>query len=222
MQTHVAENQAEVDWVAKLFPQARSYLDVYAQHGLLHERAVLAHGIWLDAQDRARLRDSGCADRLLPQQQSLPGQRAVRLAGGHRRPGHHVSLATDVGGGTSLSMLRTLAEAYKVQALRGTRMSAWTLLHAATRGAAESLGLGQEIGHLGSGALADVVVWDWAHGPVALHRDAIASGAVPGVRAQELHARVFAWLMLGDERNLVGTWVAGQARAGGLVEGAGL
>lgn len=217
MQTHVAENTGEVAWVAKLFPQARSYLDVYAQHGLLHERAVLAHGIWLDAQDRARLRDSGAQIAFCPSSNLFLGsglfdwQAAIDT-------GHRVSLATDVGGGTSLSMLRTLAEAYKVQALRGTRLSAWTLLHAATRGAAESLGLGHEIGHLGNAAMADVVVWDWAHGPVALHRDAIARGAVPGVAAQELHARVFAWLMQGDERNLVSTWVAGQKRAGGLVE----
>ena len=213
MQTHVAENEGEVAWVARLFPQARSYLDVYAQHGLLHERAVLAHGIWLDAQDRARLRDSGAQIAHCPSSNLFLGsglfdwQAAVDS-------GHRVSVASDVGGGTSLNMQRTLAEAYKVQALRGTRLSAWTLLHAATRGAAEGLGLGHEMGHLGAGALADVVVWDWAHGPVAAHRDAIATGAVPGVPAQDLHARVFAWLMLSDERNVRGTWVAGQQRAG--------
>ena len=124
-----------------------------------------------------------------------------------------MSLASDVGGGTSLSMLRTLAEAYKVQALRGTRLSAWTALHAATRGAAEGLGLSQEIGHLDAGALADVVVWHWAVGAVAEHRDAVARGAISGVPAQALHARVFAWLMLGDERNVAATYVAGR-RAG--------
>lgn len=213
MQTHVAENEGEVAWVARLFPQARSYLDVYAQHGLLHERAVLAHGIWLDAQDRARLRDSGAQIAHCPSSNLFLGsglfdwQAAVDSS-------HRVSVASDVGGGTSLNMQRTLAEAYKVQALRGTRLSAWMLLHAATRGAAEGLGLGHEMGHLGAGALADVVVWDWAHGPVAAHRDAIATGAMPGVPAQDLHARVFAWLMLGDERNVRGTWVAGQQRAG--------
>jgi guanine deaminase len=128
--------------------------------------------------------------------------------------GHKVSLASDVGGGTSLSMLRTLAEAYKVQALRGTRLTAWTALHAATRGAAEGLGLGQEIGHLDAGAMADVVVWDWAVGPVAAHRDAMARGEVPGVPAQSLHARVFSWMTLGDERNAAARFVAGiQQRA---------
>ena len=209
MQTHVAENQDEVRWVAELFPQARSYLDVYHQHGLLHERAVLAHGIWLDAYDRALLRDTGAQIAFCPTSNTFLGsglfdwQAAIDS-------GHRVSLASDVGGGTSLSMLRTLAEAYKVQALRGTRLSAWTALHAATRGAAEGLGLSQEIGHLDAGALADVVVWQWAVGAVAEHRDAVARGAISGVPAQALHARVFAWLMLGDERNLAATYVAGR------------
>ena len=212
MQTHVAENQDEVRWVAELFPQARSYLDVYHQHGLLHERAVLAHGIWLDAYDRALLRDTGAQIAFCPTSNTFLGsglfdwQAAIDS-------GHRVSLASDVGGGTSLSMLRTLAEAYKVQALRGTRLSAWTALHAATRGAAEGLGLSQEIGHLDAGALADVVVWHWAVGAVAEHRDAVARGAISGVPAQALHARVFAWLMLGDERNVAATYVAGR-RAG--------
>jgi guanine deaminase len=213
MQTHVAETQDEVRWVAELFPQARSYLDVYHQHGLLHERAVLAHGIWLDAQDRALLRDTGAQIAFCPSSNLFLGsglfdwQAAVDV-------GHKVSLATDVGGGTSLSLLRTLAEAYKVQALRGTRLNAWVALHAATRGAAEHLGLAHEIGSLDAGCLADLVVWDWACGAVPQHRDAIARGAVPGVPAQPLHARVFAWMMLGDERNLVATYVAGQQRVG--------
>ena len=209
MQTHVAENPDEVRWVAELFPQARSYLDVYHQHGLLHERAVLAHGIWLDPHDRALMRDTGAQIAFCPTSNLFLGsglfdwQAAVDV-------GHRVSMASDVGGGTSLSMLRTLAEGYKVQALRGTRLNAWTALHAATRAAAENLGLDQEIGHLDEGALADVVVWDWAHGSVATHRDAIAAGTVPGVPAQPLHARVFAWMTLGDDRNVVASYVAGR------------
>jgi guanine deaminase len=209
MQTHVAENRDEVRRVAELFPDARSYLDVYHRHGLLHERAVLAHGIWLDTRDRALLRDTGAQIAFCPSSNLFLGsglfdwQAAVDS-------GHRMSIATDVGGGTSLSMLRTLAEAYKVQALRGTRVDAWTLLHAATRGAADALGLTREIGHLDAGAMADVVVWDWAVGDVARHRDAIARGDVDGAAAQDLHARVFAWLMLGDERNVVATWVAGR------------
>ncbi len=209
MQTHVAENVDEVKWIAELFPEARSYLDVYARHGLLTERSVLAHGIWLDAEDRRRLADSGAQIAFCPTSNLFLGsglfdwQAAVDA-------GHAVTLASDVGGGTSLSMPRTLAEAYKVQMLRGTRLSAWTALHAATRGAAEALGLDAEIGHLGEGAMADVVVWDWAVGAAARHRDAVARGEVKGLAAQELHARVFAWMTLADDRNRVATYVAGR------------
>lgn len=209
MQTHVAENLDEVKWVAALYPDARSYLDVYHRAGLLHERAVLAHGIWLDAHDRALLRDTAAHIAHCPSSNLFLGSGLFDWQAA-QDAGHGVSIATDVGGGTSLNMLRTLAEAYKVQALRGTRLNAWTLLHAATRGAAERLGLAHEIGHLGEGALADLVIWDWAHGAVAVHRDAVACGAVPGLAAQDLHARVFAWMTLAGERNLVATYVAGR------------
>ena len=212
MQTHVAETQDEVAWVARLFPEARSYLDVYDRAGLLHERSVLAHGIWLDAQDRARLRDSGAQIAHSPTSNLFLGSGLfdwpAAIASGHR-----VSVATDVGGGTSLSLLRTLAEAYKVQALRGSQLNAWVALHAATRGAAEALGLAHEIGSLDTGSVADLVLWDWACGAVAQQRDAVARGAVAGAVAQPLHARVFAWMTLGDERNVVATYVAGQRQA---------
>jgi guanine deaminase len=104
-----------------------------------------------------------------------------------------------------------LAEAYKVQALRGNALNAFVALHAATLGAAQALRLDGEIGSLEPGRLADVVVWDWAQGSVAEHRDAVARGALPGTQAQPLHARLFAWMQLADERNVVCTWVAGQA-----------
>ena len=211
MQTHVAENTDEVRWVRDLFPEARSYLDVYHRAGLLHERAVLAHGIWLDAHDRALLRETGAHIAHSPSSNLFLGsglfdwQAAIDS-------GHGVSMATDVGGGTSLGLLRTLAEAYKVQALRGQHLNAWVALHAATRGAAQALQLSHEIGSLDAGLLADVVVWDWAVGTVAQQRDAVARGAVPGLQPQPLHARVFAWMTLGDDRNVAATYVAGALR----------
>jgi cytosine/adenosine deaminase-related metal-dependent hydrolase len=122
MQTHVAENRAEVRWVAELFPEARSYLDVYAPHGLLHRARVLAHGIWLDADDRALLRDSGAQIAFCPSSNLFLGSGLFDWRGRARRR-RGVSVASDVGGGTSLSMQRTLADGYKVQALRGTRLT---------------------------------------------------------------------------------------------------
>jgi guanine deaminase len=211
MQTHVAESQQEVALVARMFPQARSYLDVYHCTGLLHERTVLAHGIWLDTQDRALLRDTGAHIAHSPTSNLFLGSGLFDWEGA-RASGHGVSVATDVGGGTSLSMTRTLAEAYKVQALRGVKLNAFAALHAATAGAAQVLRLDSEIGSLAPGHLADVVVWDWAQGAVAEHRDAVARGALPGTTVQPLHARLFAWMQLADERNVAATFVAGQAR----------
>jgi guanine deaminase len=200
VQTHLAENRDEVRWVAELFPDARSYLDVYDRHGLVHERAVLAHGIWLDDADRARLAAAGAQVAHCPSSNLFLGSGVFDWRAAHDA-GVRVSVATDVGGGTSLNLLRTLADAYKVQALAGTRLTAWKALHAATRGAAEHLGLAHEIGSLEPGTQADLCIWDWAVGPVATHRDTLA---------RDVHERAFAWMMLGDERNLAATWVAGE------------
>jgi guanine deaminase len=204
MQTHVAENRDEVLWVAELFPEARSYLDVYARAGLLNERSVLAHGIWLDDADRAAIHASGAQIAHSPSSNlflgsGLFGWRAAEAAG------CAVSLATDVGGGTSLSMLRAASDAYRVQAMAGERLTAWKALHAGTRGAAKALGLADEIGSLEAGRVADLCVWDWAVGPVAERRMEVARG---------LHERVFAWMTLADERNLVSAWVNGVQRHG--------
>lgn len=200
MQTHVAENRAEVAWVRELFPEARSYLDVYARAGLLNERSVLAHGIWLDDADRAALRDSGAQIAHSPSSNLFLGSglfdwRAAEAAGAA------VSVASDVGGGTSLCQLKTLADAYRVQAMAGQRLTAWKALHAVTLGAATALQLADEIGSLEPGRMADVCVWDWAVGPVAQRRMAVA---------RDLHEKVFAWMTLGDERNLAATYVAGR------------
>ena len=202
MQTHVAENRDEVRWVAELFPAARSYLDVYAGFGLLGPRAMLAHGIWLDDTDRGLLRDSGASLAFCPSSNLFLGSGLFDWPAA-RAQGATVTMACDVGGGTSLSMLRTLADAYKVQALAGRRVTAWALLHAATRSAAQAMGLAQEIGSLDVGCAADVVVWDRARGPVETRRQAVA---------RDLHDAVFAWLTLAGDDHVVSTRVAGVER----------
>ena len=200
MQTHVAENLAEVKLAQELFPQARSYLDIYAQAGLLGPRSVLAHGIWLDDEDRAALHDSGAQIAHSPSSNLFLGSglfdwRAALDAG------VAVSVASDVGGGTSLSMIRTMADAYRVQAMAGRRLTAWKALHAVTLGSAQALGLAHEIGSFEPGTVADV--WDWAVGAVAERRHALA---------RSLHERMFAWMMLADERNPALTYAAGVGR----------
>jgi guanine deaminase len=162
---------------------------------------VLAHGIWLDDTDRALLADTGAQIAHSPSSNlflgsGLFGWQALEAAGAR------VSVASDVGGGTSLSMQRTLQDAYKIQAMQGVKLTAFKALHAATRGAAQALGLAHEVGSFDVGATADLCIWDWATGPVATHRDALA---------QDLHQRLFAWLTLADDRNLRAAWVAGRS-----------
>lgn len=199
MQTHLAETRDEVQWVYTLFPEARSYLDVYARAGLLCERSLFAHGIWLDTKDRLALQEAGACIAHCPGSNLFLGSGLFDWPRAERE-GVAVTLASDVGGGTSLCLPRAMADSYKVQAMLGHRLSAWTALHAATRGAAQALHLGHEIGRLEPGLMADVCVWDWAMGPVAQHRMALA---------RALHERCFAWLTLADERYLVQTFVAG-------------
>jgi guanine deaminase len=202
LQTHVAENRAEVAWVAELFPEARSYLDVYEQAGLLYRRSVLAHGIWLDGADRALLTARGAQIAFCPSSNLFLGSGLFDWQR-NADAGVTVSLASDVGGGTSLSMQRTMADAYKVQALAGNKLSAWALLYAATRGAAYALELDAEIGSLEAGRMADLCVWDWAVGDVARRRIELA---------RDLHERLFAWVTLADERCLAAAYIGGVPR----------
>ncbi|MCA0243009.1 MAG: guanine deaminase [Proteobacteria bacterium] len=200
LQTHVAENRVEVQWVQRLFPAARSYLDVYAQAGLLHPRSVLAHGIWLDEADLGTLRDSGAQIAFCPSSNLFLGSGLMDWPQ-RQAAGVAVSVGSDVGGGTSLSLPRTLADGYKVQALAGHRLTAWTALHAATRGAADALKLAHEIGSLDAGCLADVCLWDWSRDAVGERRLAVA---------QDLHEKLFAWMTLADAGHLAATYVAGR------------
>lgn len=202
MQTHVAENRDEVRWVGELFGWARSYLDVYEHFGLLGPRSMLAHGIWLDEADRTRLKATGAMLSHCPSSNLFLGSGLFDWRSA-RAQGAAVTLGCDVGGGTSLSMLRTLADAYKVQAMAGHRVTAWDLLHAATRGAAHALGLSHEIGALEPGTLADVVVWDRSRTAVEQRRQAVA---------RDLHDAVFAWLTLAGDDHVVCTRVAGVER----------
>jgi guanine deaminase len=162
---------------------------------------VLAHGIWLDDADRRALAASGAQIAHSPGSNLFLGSGLMPWRT-HEDAGVAVSLASDVGGGTSLSMQRTCAQAYQVQALQHVRLPAWKALYTATRGAARTLGLEHEIGSFDAGCVADLALWDWSNGPVAAVRDAAA---------RSLHERLFAWMTLADERCLRTTWIAGQA-----------
>lgn len=199
LQSHVAENRAEVAWVAQLHPEARSYLDVYERAGQLGMRALFAHCLWLDDSDRRRMAERGAAMSFCPTSNLFLGSGLFDLARA-RALGVRVGLGTDVGGGTSLSMLQTLNEAYKVLQLGGQSLSAASGFYLATLGGAHSLYLDDRIGNFAPGKEADFVVLDPRATPLLARRSAACT---------TLEERLFVLMMLGDDRAVAATYVMG-------------
>lgn len=200
IQSHLAENIHEIAWVAELFPWSRSYLDVYDHYGLLRERAVYAHCIYLDPTDRQRMADSGAVAAFCPTSNLFLGSGLFDL-NGTLAAGVRVALATDVGGGTSFSLLRTLAEAYKIGQLRGDTLSAVHGFYLATLGNAQTLGLDAHIGNFEPGKEADFVVLDPAATALMARRSA---------GARDLEEQLFILMMLGDDRSVAATYILGE------------
>jgi guanine deaminase len=176
IQTHVSENEDECKWVRELFPQRRSYLDVYEHYGLMRPRAMFGHCIWLDDTDFARLADTGSAIAHCPTSNLFLGSGLFDLRRADAA-GAMVSLGTDVGAGTSFSMLQTMNEAYKVARLKGSYLPASRMFYLATLGAARSMGLEGTIGTLAPGAEADFIVLDPKATPLLARRTVRAGPA---------------------------------------------
>jgi guanine deaminase len=202
MQTHLAENRSEVAWVRQLFPAARDYVDVYQRFGLLGRRAVFAHAIHLREREFAALAASGSSIAHCPTSNLFLGSGLFPWARA-RKPGRLVAvgLATDVGGGTSLSMLHTMAEAYKVAQLGGTTLSPDDAFYLATRGGARALDLEDCIGSIEPGREADLVLLDLRSTPLIGHRMR---------RVEDIAEALFVQMMLADDRAILRTWVAGR------------
>ena len=198
--THLAENKEEVDHIAKQFSWSRSYLDVYEHFGLLRERSMFAHCLYLDAKDRALMAEKGGAGAFCPTSNLFLGSGLFDLQS-MSDAGIKVGLATDVGGGTSLSLLQTMDEAYKVLHLQGQSLPPSRALYLATLGAAEALDLDAYIGNLAPGKEADFVVLD-PGGSTITARRAQATTSV-----DEL---LFSLIFLGDDRNVAATYLQGQ------------
>jgi guanine deaminase len=199
VQTHVAENADEVAWVRSLHPEARSYLDVYDRCGLMRERAIFAHCIWLDDIDRVRMSDMGSAAALCPTSNLFLGSGLFDFARADavRMP---LSLATDVGGGTSFSMLRTMNELHKVARMGGTHLPAIRMFYLATLGGARSMRLEGTIGNFISGVEADFIILDPKATPLLRRRTE---------RAGNLEELLFALAILGDDRVIEETYISG-------------
>ncbi|CUH53319.1 guanine deaminase [Shimia marina] len=200
MQTHLSEQLDEIAWVKALFPQARDYLDTYEQFGLLGARGIYGHAIHLEPREKDRLRDIGAGLVHCPTSNTFIGSGLFDMKGLIDN-GHRVGLATDTGGGSSFSMLRTMATAYEVAQLRHHPLHAAELMWLATQGAAQVLHLQDQIGNLAPGLEADLVVLNLASTPDIAQRSK---------RAEDLWEALFPTLMMGDDRAIAATWIGGR------------
>jgi guanine deaminase len=200
MQTHLAENLDEIAAVKRTFPNDPSYTAVYARFGLLGPRSLLGHCIHLGKDEIGLLRDSRSVAVFCPTSNLFIGSGLFDYAG-LAAAGVRIALATDVGGGTSYSMLRTAAEAYKVMQLRGQNLPALAAFDLMTRGNAAALGIESEIGTVKPGAFADLVVLDARSTPAMAHR-------METVR--DLEEELFVLMTLGDDRAVRQTYIAGE------------
>ena len=203
VQTHLDENHAEIKLVAKLFPEATSYLDVYDRAGLLGPRSVFGHCIHMADAEIARMAESGSVAAFCPTSNLFLGSGlfdAARLT----EAGVRIALATDVGGGTSYSMLRTAAEGYKVLQLNRQSWPALNAFYRMTLGNARALSLDDRIGSVETGKEADLVVLDSRATPAMAHRMESAKG--------DLEVELFALITMGDDRAVKQTYVAGEPR----------
>ncbi|MDQ3271486.1 MAG: guanine deaminase [Pseudomonadota bacterium] len=194
IQSHVAENKDEVAWVKELYPQARSYLSVYEQFGLLRPRAVYAHCIHIDDEDRALMRSTGTAAAVSPTSNLFLGSGFFDYLGADRT-GFLYGLASDVGGGTSFSPFHTMLAAYYVgregQTKAGVSLSPQQLWWQHTGGAARALGLEGVVGNLVPGCEADFVILNPQATPLLARKTA---------QAGSLDELLFALIVLGDDR----------------------
>lgn len=203
IQTHLSENLAEVEFVAGRFPGERDYTDVYDRFGLLTSNSFFAHGIHLSERELARLSETGSAIVHCPTSNNFLGSGHFRLhhSRAEKRP-VKIGIGCDIGGGTSYSMFQTMRDAYTVSQLAGSRISAFEAFFLATLGNAELLGMAGHCGSLEAGKHADLIVLDPCATPIMRERHALSG---------DLHDILFALIIMGDDRAVSETYVAGRA-----------
>ena len=203
LQSHISEHKAEVARARELFPQRKDYTDIYAHYGLLNERAIYGHGIYLAEDELLRFHESGAKIAHCPTSNFFVGSGLFDIAR-TKSPARPVTvgLGTDVGGGTSFSMFQTMSAAYKMAQLRGISLNAAQCYYLATLGSAEALGIADRVGTLRAGCAADIVVLDPRATPLLELRSNVA---------ESLEELLFALMICGDDRAVEATYVAGEA-----------
>ncbi len=202
LQSHISENRAEVARAKERFPERANYTDIYEHYGLLDSRAIYGHGIYLSEGELRRFHATGTKIAHCPTSNFFIGSGLFDMAGvrAAARP-VTVGLGTDVGGGTSFSMLKTMSAAYQMAQLRGNSLTTAQCYYLATLGSAESLGIAGEVGSLQAGFAADVIVLDPRATPLLRLRADVA---------ETLDELLFALLICADDRAVAATYVAGE------------
>jgi guanine deaminase len=201
MQTHLSEQLDEIAWVQALYPDARDYLDTYEEHGLLGAGGLYGHAIHLTDREKDRLHEVDAGLIHCPTSNTFIGSGLFDMS---LATSHRVGLATDTGGGSSFSMLRTMAAAYEIGQLRGNALHPAQLWWLATQGSARALRAEDKIGNIAAGLEADLTVINLASTP------AIAQAAA---RADSLWQALFPTIMLGDDRAIRATWINGRCHS---------
>jgi guanine deaminase len=204
--THMSENVKEVELTAELFPNSRDYLNVYEHFGLVGHRSVFAHGVQLDDSAFERLSQADGAIAFCPTSNLFLGSGLFRLGKAKSVDAPvKVGLATDVGGGTSFSMLKTMSEAYKIMQLQGESLSAFQAFYLATLGGAQALDLDKQLGNFDQGKEADFIVLDLQATPLMALRNATEATSL-----EDLAHNLFGLMILGDDRAIQATYIAGE------------
>lgn len=202
MQTHLSENHSEIAWVKDLFPDTTDYFGVYEKFGLVGPGAIFGHAIHLTEREGAAIRDTGSAIAHCPTSNMFIGSGFFDMAGLRDvdRP-VTVGLASDVAGGTSLSMFKTMRAAYEVAQLRGHSLHPYQLWYLATLGSAQAMGIDDRVGNLAPGMEADVIVIDPASTELIARRAA---------EAESLRDLLFAQIILADDRAIRAVYAGGE------------
>ncbi|MCH7309413.1 guanine deaminase [Acinetobacter sp. NIPH 1852] len=198
--THLSENKDEIAWVKDLFPAQNGYLDVYHHYGLTGQRSVFAHCVHLEDTEWQCMHDTDSAIAFCPTSNLFLGSGLFPLKKTWDQQ-VKVGLGTDVGAGTSFSLLQTVNEAYKVQQLQGDKLSAFESLYHATLGGAKALDLDDKLGNFNVGKEADFVV---------LNLQATALQQLRQSRSKSIEDSLFALFTMGDDRNIEATYIYGQ------------
>jgi len=211
LHTHLSENMKEVEWVQQLFPDSQGYLDVYDRFGLVGERSIFAHCVQLTDAEFDRLAQTKAAIAFCPTSNLFLGSGLFNI---EQATAKHapikLGLATDVGAGTSFSLLQTASEAYKVAQLQQQKLSPFQAMFLATLGGARALKLEDKIGNFEVGKEADFVILNPRATPVMAFRNEQNNEQMTPITLEELGEQLFSTIVLGDDRTIVATYVMGE------------